>query len=139
MNFSWSAFSAIWLAVSCTSAHDGSLSADADAGLRQCTYPASMVPPSEQGAWTLGHALLVCHDGSAGTVCLSDDGRTCPGNFVSADGTCINECGEDEYAVEYGGPGPGPSPVPPLPAGCHSPRDADVDFDGQMNVCCPCE
>ena len=96
-----------------------------------------------RGYGTLGdqlrRALLVCKDGSAGTLCLSDDGKTCPGNFVSADGTCASVCADDEYAVEYGGPGNGTELTPPLPAGCHGPSEAVEDFAGEMNVCCPCE
>jgi hypothetical protein len=126
------------LTIACASAHGaGTFSAAPDAGLAQCTFPASMVPPGEPGAWAVGHALLSCKDGSASTVCLSDDGRTCPGNFVAADGTCTSECGVDEYAVEYGGSPTSTSIMPSLPEGCHDPGVAD--FDEVTYACCPCE
>jgi hypothetical protein len=116
--------------------------------LPQCSWPASLDPPSDGGAWgwSVARTYLSCKDGDDTALCLSDDPTTCPGSNPIAGATytdCVNQCHPDEYAVASGGP-PQPLPdggdaypaEPNLPASC---RSVGITPSGRGFSCCPCE
>jgi hypothetical protein len=113
----------------------------ADAGLPACTIPASMEPPSQPHAWTVGRALISCKGNGLNTICISDNGTTCPDDPVTVGSSCTDECAPDEYAVGYGGPptfddDAGGYLTPPLIASCSG---GDGLPSGTSLTCCPCQ
>ena len=119
----------------------GTVTPPADAGLPACTIPASMEPPSQRYAWSVGRVLLDCQGGGLGTICMSSDGITCPGDPVTVGSSCTDRCAPNEYAVGYGGP---PTLnddagylLPPLLASCNG--NALGTPSGEAYACCPCD
>jgi hypothetical protein len=111
-----------------------------DAGLPPCTIPTEMQPPSQTHAWSVGRALLDCKSAGLSTICLSNDGTTCPNDPGTVGATCTDECAPDEYVVEFGGP-----PIieddagwlsPPSISSCH----VNGGFpSGTETECCACQ
>jgi hypothetical protein len=118
--------------------------------LTACSWPASLDGGTD---WSVGRTLLTCQFPTYSEGCLSDGLSGCPhsGSAVSAapiasdagEGSCVDECATDEYAVRVGGPpkrtddgGSTDSPTPPLPSTC---RFQAANPGGQSFYCCPCD
>lgn len=101
----------------------------------------SLDPPVDAGpAWTVGHYLLICKDGGASEICVSDATDSFPGTNAVPGGTltdCTDECNADEYVVAYGGIGPDSHAAQPsLPPSC---RFLGANPGGTEYDCCPCD